>query len=134
MSILNTPTHTAEPRNAQRTQVQQKTLLITCSLYSSVFNNTVVVMLFSGSIISDFLQPSGLYSSRLLCPWDFPGKNTGVSCHLLLQRIFQTQGPNPYLLHGQVDSLLPSHQEALTRYRSQISLDPERKHRELNVQ
>ena len=37
MSVLNTPTHTAEPRNAQRTQVQKKTgLLITCSLYSSV--------------------------------------------------------------------------------------------------
>ena len=29
---------------------------------------------------------------RLLCPWDSPGKNTGVGCHLLLQRIFPTQG------------------------------------------
>ena len=28
---------------------------------------------------------------RLLCPWDFPGKNTGVSCHFLLQGIFPTQ-------------------------------------------
>ena len=27
---------------------------------------------------------------RLLCPWDFPGKNTGVGCHLLLP-IFPTQ-------------------------------------------
>ena len=32
-------------------------------------------------------------------PWDFPGKNPGVSCHFLLQGIFQTQGSNPPLLH-----------------------------------
>ena len=30
--------------------------------------------------------------SRLLCPWDFPGKNTGVGCHFLLLGIFPTQG------------------------------------------
>ena len=30
--------------------------------------------------------------ARLLCPWDFPGKNTGVGSHFLLQRIFLTQG------------------------------------------
>ena len=32
-----------------------------------------------------FLRPHGVQSSRLLCPWDFPGKNTGVGCHFLLQ-------------------------------------------------
>ena len=47
--------------------------------------------------------------ARFLCPWDFPGKNTGVSCHFLLQGIFLTQGSNLSLLHWQVDSLL-SHQ------------------------
>ena len=36
---------------------------------------------------------------RLLCPWDSPGKNTGVGCHFLLQGIFLTQGLNPGLLH-----------------------------------
>ena len=35
---------------------------------------------------------------------DFPGKNTGVGCHLLLQGIFPTQGLNPHLLHWQLDS------------------------------
>ena len=40
------------------------------------------------------------------CPWDSPGKNTGMDNHSLLQRIFLTQGPNPGLLHRQVDSLL----------------------------
>ena len=29
-------------------------------------------------------------------PWDFPGKNTGVGCHALLQGIFPVQGANPY--------------------------------------
>ena len=33
------------------------------------------------------LQPQGLYASRLLCPWDFPGKNTGMGHHSLLQGI-----------------------------------------------
>ena len=31
--------------------------------------------------------------------WDFPGKNTGVGCHALLQGIFPTQGSNPGLPH-----------------------------------
>ena len=36
--------------------------------------------------------------TRLLCPWDFPGKNTGASCHFLLQAIFLTQESNLCLL------------------------------------
>ena len=36
---------------------------------------------------------------RLLCPGDFPGMDTGVGCHALLQRIFLTQGLNPHILH-----------------------------------
>ena len=45
---------------------------------------------------------------RLLCPWDSPGKNTGVGCHALLQGIFLTQRLNPLLLsllHWQAGSL-----------------------------
>ena len=58
------------------------------------------VCVLSCSVVSDSLQPHGLYSTRLLCPWDFPGKNTGVGWCFLLQRIFQTQGVNPSLLHA----------------------------------
>ena len=47
---------------------------------------------------------------RLLCPWNFSGKNTGVCCHILLQGIFPTQGLNLRLLHWQADSLPLSHQ------------------------
>ena len=39
---------------------------------------------------------------RLLCLWDFPGKNPGVGCHFLFQGIFLTQGSNPHFLQWQV--------------------------------
>ena len=45
-----------------------------------------------------FLQAYGQQPTRFLCPWDFPGKNPGADCHFLLQRIFQTQSPNPHPL------------------------------------
>ena len=35
----------------------------------------------------------------LLCPWNSPGKSSGVGSHFLLQGIFLTQGLNPGLLH-----------------------------------
>ena len=44
---------------------------------------------------------------------DSPGKNTGVSCHFLLQGIFLTQKLNPRLLRWQADSLPMSHQVSL---------------------
>ena len=55
--------------------------------------------------MSDSLPPCVLWPARLLCPWDSSGKNTGVGCHALLQRIFLTQGSSPhilYLLHWHV--------------------------------
>ena len=36
------------------------------------------------SVVSDSLRPHGLQPTRLLRPWDSPGKNTGVGCHFLL--------------------------------------------------
>ena len=44
--------------------------------------------------MSDSLQPHRLYHIKLLCPWDSPGKNTGVGCHSLLQGIISTQWLN----------------------------------------
>ena len=57
--------------------------------------------------MSNSLQPYGLWPTRLLCPWDSPGKNTGVGRHVLLQGTFPTQGLSPCLLcllHWQVGS------------------------------
>ena len=47
----------------------------------------------------DSLRPRGLQPTRLPVPWDFPGTNTGVGCHVLLQGIYLTQGLNLGLLH-----------------------------------
>ena len=55
------------------------------------------------------LQTHGQKHSRLLCPWNFPGKSTGVGCHLLLQGIFPTQGWNPQAPCWQADSFPPHH-------------------------
>ena len=49
-------------------------------------------------------------SCRLLCPWDFPGKSTGVGCCFLLQEIFPTHGLNPRLLHCRQTLYHLSHQ------------------------
>ena len=38
----------------------------------------------SRSVVSDSYRPHGLQPTRLLHPWDFPGKSTGVGCHCLL--------------------------------------------------
>ena len=55
-------------------------------------------------------DPHSLQSARPLSSWDFPGKNPVVSCHALLQGIFQTQGQGSKpcllsLLHWKVGSL-----------------------------
>ena len=44
------------------------------------------------------LRPHGLEPTRLLCPWNFPSKNTGVGCQTPLQGICPMQGLNPRLL------------------------------------
>src|SRR5574340_697992 len=62
----------------------------------------------AASVVSDSVRPHRRQPSRLLCPWDSPGKNTGVGCYFLLQGIFQ--GSNLCLLHWQTDSLSLSHQ------------------------
>ena len=62
----------------------------------------------SHSVVSDSLRTSGLQPAKLFCPWNSPGKNTGVGCHFLLQghllhpRIETTSSVSPAL---QADSL-----------------------------
>ena len=47
-----------------------------------------------------FCSPMSCQPARLLCPWESPGRHTGVGCHFLLQGIFPTQGSNLHLLLG----------------------------------
>ena len=46
-----------------------------------------------------FATPWIVACTKLLSPWDFPGKSAGVDCHFLLQGIFLTQESNPGLPH-----------------------------------
>ena len=64
----------------------------------------------SHSVVFNSLWPHGLQPTRLLHPWDFPGKSTGVGCHFLLQRIFLTQGSNLGLSHCRQTLYHLSHQ------------------------
>ena len=48
------------------------------------FQSVTYSILLTHSVMSNSLQLHGLLPARFLCPWDFPGKNTGVGCHLLL--------------------------------------------------
>ena len=61
------------------------------------------------SVLPDSLQHRRLQPTRPLCPWDSPGKNTGVGCHVILQGIFPIKGSNKRFLHWQADSSPLSH-------------------------
>ena len=59
-----------------------------CSYTLSKWKVTVLV----AQSRQTLLQPHGLQLSRLLCPWDSPGRNTGAGCHALLPGVFPIQG------------------------------------------
>ena len=73
------------------------------SIGSSQYRNipgqsTKATCMCASSVMSDTVRPHRLQPNRPLCPWDVPGKNTTVGCHVLLQGIFPTQGSNFHLL------------------------------------
>ena len=69
------------------------------------------------------LRPQGLQLTRILCPWDFPGKNTGVCCHFLLQGVFLTQREKSRFLHWQADYLPLTHEGNPVEYYSVIKMN-----------
>ena len=62
--------------------LQARTLEWVAISFSNVWKWKVKV---KSLVVSDPRQPHGLQPTRLLHPWDFPGKSTGVGCHCLLQ-------------------------------------------------
>ena len=71
-----------------------------------------------------------LWSTKLFCPWNFPGKNTGVDCYFHLQGIFLTQELNQCLLcllHCQTYSLPLNHlgSLALKRMKGEVIPNPQ---------
>ena len=81
------------------------------------------------SVTSNSLQPYELQPNRLFCPWDFPGKNSGVGGHLLLQRILLTQGLNSHVQHCRRILYLLSHQGIIPHLKSNKDIFVQ--HREL---
>ena len=74
-----------------------------CCSFDEFVEEKVISPSYSSAIltpppISSSLKPYELQPTRLFCPWDFPAKNTGMGCHVLLQGIFLTQGLNPHFL------------------------------------
>jgi len=47
----------------------------------------LLLLLLRASVVSDSVRPPRRQPTRLLCPWDSPGKNTGVGCHFLRQSL-----------------------------------------------
>ena len=84
------------------------THVVTCVRISFLFESESESV--SRSVMSDSLEPCGLWPARLLCPWDSLGKNTGVGCHSLLQEIFPLQGLNLGVLRCRWILHLLSHQ------------------------
>ena len=55
-----------------------------CKEITTCWGGCVCVCVLSHSVVSDSLQPHGLKSARLLCPWNFPGKITGIEPRSLM--------------------------------------------------
>ena len=70
-----------------------------CSFLFSLLAPIILACVLSYFSCGQLFRPYGSQPIRLLCPWNSPGKNSGVGCHALLQRIFPTQGSNAGLLH-----------------------------------
>jgi len=87
-------------------------LCVYAYIYVCIYKYNIFVCVYAVCLVTKLCpilcNPIDCSLPRLLCPWDFPGKNTGVGCHFLLQGIFPTWALNPCLLrllHWQADSL-----------------------------
>ena len=70
-----------------------------CLVYSPHVSYDLLPCMLSTQLCPTLCDPINCSPPRLLCPWNFPGKNTGMCCHFLLQENFLTQRSNPCLLH-----------------------------------
>ena len=84
--------------------------IVNCTISVSNIKNWIIIittmifvshicLLCVDSVMSNSLQPHRLWPA-FLCPWSFPGKNTRMGCHFLLQGIFPTHGSNPCFCIG----------------------------------
>ena len=75
--------------------------------YTHMCNTKVYICCWVASVVSNSVWPHRRQPTRLLCPWDSPGKNTGVGCRFLLQKyrgaFLKVQFPG--LTSGEPDSV-----------------------------
>ena len=85
----------------------QSSILKCHILWSNLQPTTTFIQLVQScaATVVSHSDPHGQQPTRLLCPWNFPGTNTGLDCHFLFQGVFLAQGLNLHLVHWQVDSL-----------------------------
>ena len=81
-----------------------------CKQSESVIRTQTVVVVLVAKLYLSLLRSCGLLFIRRFCPWDFPGTNTRMGSHSLLQGIFLIQGWNLCLLHWGMEPLPLSHQ------------------------
>ena len=79
-------------------QVSYRIVVFSGHTTCSGIAGSCVCKCYVNSVMFDSLRPYVLQPIRLLCPWDFPGKNTGVVYHALRQGTFSTEESNPCLL------------------------------------
>ena len=92
--VLSSCSHCFPPPHISTSSLHHIDKALNCR----ILDPEVLLLLFIHQSCLTLLQPA-----RLLCPWDFPGKNTGVGCPFLLQVIVPTQGWNSNLLHCRRD-------------------------------
>ena len=94
------------PRKISEREKNVTFCLLSCaSLGNKQLNDSCTCSVLS--VMSNSVQPYGLYATRLLCPWDSPGKNTGVGLPFPPPGIFPMQGSHPChlrFLHWQAGS------------------------------
>ena len=94
--------------------------MCTSALITALFTIAQIRNCVSHSAVSNSLRPHGLQPARAFCPWNSPGKNTGVCSHFLLQGIFPTPGRDPNLWHCRQILYHLSHQGSI---RKQMSIN-----------
>ena len=83
--------------NAKLFKTKSSTTVKCCKLSQFSFS---FVQYGTGSLVAKSCPTLATpWTARLLCPWDSPGKNTGVGCHFLFQGTFPTWESNPGLLY-----------------------------------
>ena len=105
--VLHCPLHTVSTRKS--TYLESPAMFLERSLNllwalwvssdSALALSQLVCTCSAASVLSDSLRPYGRQSTRFLCPWDAPGKTTGMGFCVLLQGIFPTQRSNLHLLY-----------------------------------